>query len=221
MQIECPRELMRSVSQKLRSAIHAVRVERFYTLTGPASIVQALVPYEIRVVTRLTAREAADLTLIKGFSVNWWQRFELGHRCYMTYCEGRPVGYGWVSLGSWLVGMEQPLGLLAPDVGFIYDEITLPEFRGQRLAPARLSFIASDLATLGYRRSCQLIADENLASQRSALLAGYQRTESVIRIHRFAVGFRVPEGCPPPEMCNCEHPHYFAAATAHFILGRG
>lgn len=221
MQIEHRREVLRNASRKLRSIIHAVRAERFYVLSGPPNAVEPRVPCEIRVVTSLTTRYADHLTRVKGFCANWWHRIELGHRCYMTYCEGSPVGFGWVSLGSWLVGAEQPLGQLAPDVGFIYDEITLPEFRGKRLAPSRLAHIASDLAKLGYRRTCQLIADDNPASQRSAQLAGFKRTDSVIRMHRVALGFRVPEGGPPPELRASNHPHNFAAATAHFVLGTG
>ena len=221
MLIEHRKSLVGTVSRKLRSAIHAVRVERFYVLSGPPKSVQTTLPCEIRCVTKFTPEIGGELTRIKGFEVNWKRRFDMSHRCYLTFCDGKAVGYGWVSPGSWLLGLEQPLGLLAPDVAFIYDEITMDGFRGKRLAPARLAFMATDMSGLGFPRSCQLIADDNYPSQRSASLAGYQSTTSVIRLHRVALRFRFPEGAPPPEFRTGVSSHYFAAATAHFVLGRG
>lgn len=221
MLIEHRKGLVGTFSRKLRSAIHALRVERFYVLCGPPTIVTPLILCEIRCVTEFTPELGRELTRIKGFEVNWKRRFDLQHRCYLTYCDGRAVGYGWVSPGSWLVGLEQPLGLLAQDVAFIYDEITLEAYRGKRLGPARLGFMASDMSSKGFSRSCQLIADDNYPSQRSALAAGYKPTSSVVRLHRFALRFRFPEGAPPPEFRQGANPHYFAAATAHLVLGRG
>ena len=220
MLVDRPHALMKTVSRKVRSAIHAVRIERFFALAGPPRVVEPKIPCEIQCITKYTRDVAELLTRIKGFEVNWKRRFDFSHRCYLTLCDGKAVGYGWASLGTWLMGLEEPLGMLAPDVGFIYDEITLESHRGNRLGPARLAHIANDLATIGYPRSCQLIADDNVPSQRSALAAGYQRTESVVRMHRFAMRFRIPEGCPPPDFRCTAHPHYFAAATAHLVLGR-
>jgi hypothetical protein len=220
MLAEQRKSLVGTVSRKLRSAIHAVRVERFYILCGPPSVVEPKIPCEIRCVTEFTPQIGLELSRIKGFEVNWKRRFDLSHRCYLTICDGQAVGYGWVSPGSWLLGIEQPLGPLAQDVAFIYDEITLERYRGKRLGPARLGFIANDMCRLGFSRSCQLIADDNLPSQRSALMAGYKRTESVVRLHRFALRFRFPEGAPPPELQTDSFSHYFAAATAHLVLGR-
>lgn len=220
MLAEQRKSLVGTVSRKLRSAIHAVRVERFYVLCGLPTLVEPKIPYEIRCVTEFTPQIGRELDRIKGFEVNWKRRFDLSHRCYMTFCDGQAVGYGWVSTGTWLLGMEQPLGPLAQDVAFIYDEITLERYRGNRLAPARLGFMASDMHRLGFCRSCQLIADDNLPSQRSALMAGYERTESVVRLHRFALRFRFPEGAPPADLRDDSFSHYFAAATAHLVLGR-
>lgn len=221
MLIERQKGVIQTMSRKLRSAIHAVRVERFYTLSGPPNPIKPRIACDIRCITHYTPGMAAELTRIKGFEVRWKHRFDLGHRCYLTMHDGKAIGYGWVSLGTWLLGLEEPLGMLAPDVGFIFDEITLPQFRGNRLGPARLSCMASDMATLGYPRSCQLISDDNIASQCSAMAAGYKRTESVIRMHRYALRIRVPEGSPPAELGSTTHPSYFAAATAHLVLGRG
>lgn len=221
MLIEHRKSLAGTFSRKLRSAIHALRVERFYVLCGPPKIVPTSIPFDIRCISSFTPEIGRELTRIKGFEVNWKRRFDLSHRCYLTYCDGQAVGYGWVSPGSWLLGLEQPLGLLAQDVAFIYDEITMDGYRGKRLAPARLAHMATDMSHMGFSRSCQLIADDNIPSQRSALAAGYTPTSSVIRLHRFALRFRFPEGAPPPELRLGANPHYFAAATAHLVLGRG
>jgi hypothetical protein len=66
-----------------------------------------------------------------------------------------------------------------------------------------------------------LIADDNFASHKSALAAGYQRTDSVVRLHRVAMRIRFPEGSPPREIQPDAYSDYFATATAHFVLGRG
>ncbi len=218
MVIEHRKSIVSDVSRKLRSAIHAVRAERFYVLCGPPNVVPTSIPCEVRCVTEFSNEVGRELTRIKGFAVDWKRRFNFLHRCYLTVCEGTVVGYGWVSPGSWLLGMDRPLGLLAGDVAFIYDEITTAAYRGNRLAPARLAFMANDMAKLGFSRSCLLIADNNVASQRSALLAGYRPSASVVRLHRFAMRLRFPQGAPPRELQLGPHRHIepvLASATHH------
>lgn len=214
------KNLMGIVSRKIRSAMHTVRAERFYVLDSEPALVTPRIPCRFECITRHDATIDRTLTQIKGFEVNWKRRFDMAHRCYLTICEGRPVGFGWVSMGSWHLGLDQPIGPLAPDVAYIYDEITCDGFRGNKLAPARLSHIAGDMAAAGYGRSCMLIADDNFASQKSALAAGYRRTESIVRMHRYALRIRFPEGAPPREIQPDAYSDYFATATAWYVLGR-
>jgi len=189
--------LVEKLCRKLRSAIYKVRVERFYVLDGPPSPVAYALAHEIRCLTQFSPELGRELTRVKGFKINWKKRFDLAHRCYLSVCDGKAIGYGWVCFGSWFVDLEKPLGFLQKDVAYIYDEITMDGYRGKRLAPARLAYMAADMKGQGYPRSCQLIADDNYPSQRSALTAGYQATSSVVRLHRFALRLRVHQGSPP------------------------
>lgn len=215
MSLAIRKNIVGTFSRKLRSAFHAVRIERFYTLYGLPNLVAAAIAYEVQSVTKFSPDIGQELTRIKGFDVNWQRRFDLGHRCYLTICDGRAVGYGWVSPASWLLGLEHSLGRLASDVAFIYDEITTERYRGKKLAPARLAYMATDMHKQGYVRSCQLIADDNLPSQRSALSAGYRPSANVIRLHRFAMHFRFPLGGPPPELQSLDSQGiYFPEAVA-------
>lgn len=191
---------IRVACRKFRSAVHKVRVERFYVLDTAPNRIKPRISIEFKCFERLDEGLASQLARVKGRKANWQRRFDLGHRCYLALYKGEPVGFGWVSLSGWLIGNEQPLGSLAGDVAFGYDGITCEPWRGNRIASARLAYEFHDMQRLGFERSCLLIADENRASQRSSALVGYRRTESVVRIHRWMMVHRTLEGGPPAEV---------------------
>jgi RimJ/RimL family protein N-acetyltransferase len=102
------------------------------------------------------------------------QRLARGRHCYIASIEGKIVTYGWVTFDEEWIG---ELGLnfrLKAGEAYIWNCATLPAYRGLRLYPALLAYILRELQTQGQQRVWICADDDNLASQRGMLLAGFQ-----------------------------------------------
>jgi GNAT superfamily N-acetyltransferase len=108
------------------------------------------------------------------------QRFEDERHCYIGRIEGRLVTYGWVTFDKEDIG---ELGLrirLKAGEAYTWNCFTLPAYRGQRLYPALLSHIVSELHNQGLHRIWIGTDTDNLPSQSGIVLAGFQPIGDII-----------------------------------------
>jgi GNAT superfamily N-acetyltransferase len=101
-------------------------------------------------------------------------RFALGRRCYAGLIEGKIAVYGWVTFDEERIG-EIGLSIhMQAGEAYIWDCVTLPAYRGQRLYPALLAYILDDLSAEGLQRIWIGTDLVNVASQKGVALAGFQ-----------------------------------------------
>ncbi len=101
-------------------------------------------------------------------------RLSLGRDCYIARVADQLVAYGWLTFDQEDIG---ELGLsirLLPGEAYIWDCVTLLAFRGQRLYPALLFHMLSQLQQTGFQRAWIGMDADNLPSQTGAALAGFQ-----------------------------------------------
>jgi GNAT superfamily N-acetyltransferase len=124
-----------------------------------------------------TAMEVADPAVVV-------ERFARGCQCYVAYLDGGKIlaSYGWVSFNQEEIG---ELGLtihLRARRAYIWDCATLPPYRGRRLYPALLVYIARVLREQGLLRLWIGADASNYASRRGIEVAGFQAVADVTRI---------------------------------------
>jgi GNAT superfamily N-acetyltransferase len=108
------------------------------------------------------------------------QRFDHGRHCYVGRIEGTLVTYGWVTFDEEDIG---ELGLsirLKAGEAYIWNCATQPAHRGQRLYPALLSHMVSELQHQGLHRVWIGADSDNLPSQSGMVLAGFQPVVDVV-----------------------------------------
>ena len=169
------------VSSQLRRRI---RVMRLYTHDlqsipdvplQPGDRIEALDPNRYSVL-----REIHPIDISEDQS-----RLDAGHKCFVGWSNGRPAHFCWVQdagvhhiRGTWRRDAIQPGDL------WLYSGRTAEWARGRRLMPAALAIILREYKRRSYRRALATIAEENVASIRSAERAGFVLAE---RIRSFAV----------------------------------
>lgn len=101
-------------------------------------------------------------------------RVRAGHRPYVAFLQGMPVGFGWVATQTERIsaGLEWPLSVSDRS---LWDFTTLPAWRGQGIYPRLLQAI---LRTESVEAERFWIGHtlENIASRRGILKAGFQPT---------------------------------------------
>ena len=102
------------------------------------------------------------------------ERFSGGRRCYVARVGGAVAAYGWVSFEEEWIGELGKRLRLAPGDAYVWDCVCLPAYRGKRLFPALLAYVARDLRTEGLRRVWIGANTESVASQKGIALAGFQ-----------------------------------------------
>jgi GNAT superfamily N-acetyltransferase len=108
------------------------------------------------------------------------QRFDHGRHCYVGRIEGTLANYGWVTFDEENIG---ELGLsirLKAGEAYIWNCATQPAHRGQRLYPALLSHMVSELQHQGLHRVWIGADSDNLPSQSGMVLAGFQPVVDVV-----------------------------------------
>ena len=102
------------------------------------------------------------------------RRFEGSRRCFAAAVDGRVAAYGWVSYGGeWVGELERRFRLKAGEV-YIWDCVTLPEYRGQGMYSALLSFILDTLRAEGQQRAWIGASLDNRVSQSGMANAGFR-----------------------------------------------
>ncbi len=111
------------------------------------------------------------------------RRFATGRRCYAARVEGTLTTFGWVTFDEEEIG---EIGLrirLTEGEAYIWDCVTVPAYRGQRLFPALLASIANELRTEGLTQIWVGADDDNRASQRGIALAGFRPVADLVLAH--------------------------------------
>lgn len=172
------------IARKLRSFLCWRTRHRFYVLNSEPNPVESEMSLVINCFTTCTADLSRVLRSIKCHDVTWAQRFRLGHSCYVASSRGEAVCYVWASPRKWHLHNVNERRLLAADVVFLYDVITVEKHRGKRALPTTMAYAMNDLRYRGYLRNCTLIEDRNVASQRCFTRVGYLPTDNTITIYR-------------------------------------
>jgi ribosomal protein S18 acetylase RimI-like enzyme len=115
------------------------------------------------------------------------QRFERGLSCYIAWVGGNLAAYGWVSFDEEHVGELNLRIRLAPGEAYIWDCVTLPEFRKNHLYSALLSYIVKELRADNYCRVWIGADLDNLASQRGIERAGFKSVADLVVARVFAM----------------------------------
>ena len=102
------------------------------------------------------------------------RRFTGGRRCYAAWDSGRIVAYGWASQGGECVGELERAFRMAPGEAYIWDCVTLPEYRGRGLYSALLAYMLAELRDADVRRTWIGASLDNQASIRGFMKAGFQ-----------------------------------------------
>ena len=109
-------------------------------------------------------------------------RFTRGRRCYAASTGDMLIAYGWVTLED-----KEEIGELGLHVhlekgeAYIWDCVTLPAYRGQRLYPALLTYIIDVLRSEGFTRIWIGADTDNVASQSGMILVGFQPIADIVR----------------------------------------
>jgi Acetyltransferase (GNAT) family len=138
---------------------------------------------------RVGSEAAPLLTEAMGLSSaeEVFKRFDAGKHCYIGDVDGVLATYGWVTFDRELIG---ELGLhirLSPGEAYIWDCVTLPEYRGLRLYPTLLWYIVGDLKAQGLRRIWIGADADNLASQVGMRLCGFHPIADLVRDYALAL----------------------------------
>jgi ribosomal protein S18 acetylase RimI-like enzyme len=117
------------------------------------------------------------------------RRLSLNRRCFVAKADGEIIAYGWASAERECVGEMGRQINLRPDEAYVWDCVTLPAFRRQRLYSALLSYIKSALVDDGYRRIWIGSNLENVPSIRGFAIAGYRPAAIITHLRIASLDF--------------------------------
>jgi RimJ/RimL family protein N-acetyltransferase len=105
-------------------------------------------------------------------------RLAARHRIYIAFLDDVPVSYGWVATLAASIG-ELELAFPIPDTDrYLWDFVTLPEWRGRGLYPRLLQAIIAR-ESLEAERFWIIYAPENVASGAGIAKAGFRRVSEL------------------------------------------
>lgn len=114
------------------------------------------------------------------------ERFASGRRCFAAWVGNQIASICWVSQNPECIGELEREIRLRPDEAYIWDCLTLPDFRRRRLYSALLSFMLGALKSEGVYRVWIGSSLDNLPSIRAFSNAGFQPVISLIYLRMFA-----------------------------------
>ncbi len=128
------------------------------------------------------------------------RRFATGRRCFATWVADRIAAYGWVTQGVECIGeLERKIHML-PGEAYIWDCVTLPPYRRQRLYSALLSHILAALRRESMQRAWIGSSLGNRPSIRGFANAGFQPVITLLHARLFnlrcawMIGYRAVPG---------------------------
>lgn len=114
-------------------------------------------------------------------------RLAAGHRAYLAWLDETPVSYGWVATLSASIG-ELDLEFDLPEGDrYLWDFVTLPEWRGLGIYPRLLHGI-TDQEGANAERFWIIYAPENAASGAGIAKAGFERVSDLSFLRDDGVG---------------------------------
>jgi GNAT superfamily N-acetyltransferase len=114
-------------------------------------------------------------------------RLAAGHRCYLAWLNGTPTSYGWVatlsaSIGELSLAFDLPAGNR-----YLWDFVTLPEFRGRGIYPRLLRGIIEQEGAAA-QHFWIIYAPENAASGAGIQKAGFTLVSDLSFLRDAGVG---------------------------------
>ncbi|NUN48628.1 MAG: GNAT family N-acetyltransferase [Candidatus Brocadiae bacterium] len=125
-------------------------------------------------------------------------RLATGDRCWLGWVDGRLAHQTWTSTSRAFIPQVEYWAALAPDELYIYDCITLPEYRGRGLYPAALRFASRAHLAEGRRRAGLGILSGNTPSLHGASRAGFRPAFTHTCTRRLGLVFQNRTPAPPP-----------------------
>ncbi len=107
-----------------------------------------------------------------------------GRTGFLAHHEGKIVGDAWATDKPVVVGQIMAVLLLKPGEIYFFDAFTLPEFRGQSIAPALSAFMLQYYANLGFKNAIRATRPSNAAALKAHAKSGF-RIDSLRRTFRF------------------------------------
>jgi GNAT superfamily N-acetyltransferase len=114
-------------------------------------------------------------------------RLDAGHRCYLARLDGLPVSYGWVATLSASIGELDLAFSLPDDDRYLWDFVTLPEWRGRGIYPRLLHGIIEQEGA-NAERFWIIYAPENAASGIGVAKAGFSPVSDLAFLRGRGVG---------------------------------
>jgi len=157
------------------SADHDPRRAGTIWMLGLDEEVPSIAPQIPAVFCRLGLQSASELAGVMGSDTlpEIHKRFERGCHCYAARVDGRLAAYGWVSFQEESIGELSLRVRLLPDEAYIWNCVTLPEYRRHYLYSALLVYIVSELHADQFSRVWIGADLENIPSQRGIARAGF------------------------------------------------
>ena len=128
------------------------------------------------------------------------RRFATGRRCFAAWVADRIAAYGWVTQGVECIGELERKIHMSPGEAYIWDCVTLPPYRRQRLYSALLSHILVALRREGAQRAWIGSSLGNRPSIRGFANAGFQPVITLLHARLFnlrcvwMIGYRAAPG---------------------------
>lgn len=151
--------------------------ERFGVLRLPERRrVSSDVPISIDCYSNEAGCPENDLLSVKGMNPDRNRRWSRRRVCYLARVRGTPVAYLWLAFDGWRAVDKEQAHSLPVSAAFLYDAVTVSDWRENNIYPALILEAASDLAGQGYKEVYLLADDRNLPALRPP-------PESRIRVH--------------------------------------
>ena len=123
-------------------------------------------------------------------------RLESGRRCYVARVDNQLAAYGWVSFEEEIVGELNLRLRLLPGEAYVWDCVTLPDFRRNHLYSALLAYINKDLNAEGLCRAWIGANRDNVPSQLGIARAGFHHVANLTIARMLAMRLVWVEGMP-------------------------
>jgi GNAT superfamily N-acetyltransferase len=116
-------------------------------------------------------------------------RFAQGEVVWIAAHQSHIAAYCWVALSETEVGEIDKVIKVKNEELYIYDALTLPDYRGNNLYPYILTYICQYGKEKGYTRALIFVTRENIPSQLGIEKAGFKRFQVIKYIRIFGISF--------------------------------
>lgn len=144
------------------------------SLTDNLPVVEPKIPLEF---AELTPMDFDELIALQPYLTEEVirLRLETGHRCYITKSEGRITSTRWLAVNKVYIpylGLPLPL---APDEFYGAEAYVVPEYRGNRIHQAFITFASKEMYEQGYRRATTFVHPRSRPAMQSVINVGFRK----------------------------------------------